>query len=261
MKRSLGIFLILGMVMMSCGETPNEDVGEAPQVPSASTLEVDYNGFQSAPKVTSVQTSDNFSTAALLATTMGGIVRASAAIPKTILAGAQNTTPEYIGDSTWKWTFTADGEEGSFTITLLAVTDRQNVNWEFYVTTSAGNLDWNLALLMSGTSTYDGSEGMWLIHNPENEEVVASTVWEFTDDSNTVDMSFYEDGNEDPFASILYTYADPEKTLVFDNLNEDTQTVIKWNTTTGEGSLTSDNYNDGEKACWDSSFQDVSCPV
>ncbi len=254
------LFLAIGLIFISCSDA-NDQEGEAPTIPSSESMSITFDGLSTQNKVNStVQQSDTtIGIAYLSALAAGAILEVNFAVPKVLLSAAEGQEAEYLGDGEWQWTYSASGNQGSFSVRLTAQTGREQVEWNFYVSTTSSQVNWDDILLFSGTSTYDGNDGTWNIYRPDTEQLISASSWSIDETTTMITLSVYEGTNETTISRIDYMYSGTVKEISFSNLVEDTQTVIHWDVNTGVGSITSTNYNNGQQACWDENYQDVAC--
>lgn len=153
-----GIICILFLVI-SCKDDPAWAGDEPPEVPSASTMQMDLSEFENHQKSNQIQTksNDHFSRAAGTAVIMKMVVDINLAIPRVLLAAASNADAELNEDEKWEWNFTKEAGDTTYAVRLVAEGGSEDsVNWNFYVTNSEQGL--NDQLFFSGTTNPDGSE-------------------------------------------------------------------------------------------------------
>ena len=258
-QNTVSILLIVALFMASCSDA-NDQPGDPPSIPSTESMTVSFEGLNSSNKMNTVQqTETNIAVAYLSAVAAGVILEANFAIPKVLLSAAENQDAEYLGDGEWQWTYSASGNQGSYSVRLTAQTKKEEVEWNFYVSTTSTQVNWDDVLLFSGTSTYDGNEGTWNIFNPVTETQATSSSWELNESLAQVTLSVYDATGSEVISRIVYTATESTKTVLIQDLTEDTETTIEWDINTGAGSITSTGYNNGERACWDENLQDVAC--
>ena len=256
-QRVTAILIVAGLLFISCSESSGNDEGDPPTVPPVESLEVSLDIFASQPKAVQ-QTDTTFFRAYISASIMGAFLSLNA-LPVEILSEVSGNTPQYNGEGEWEWTYSASGPNGAASVSLFATVDGNDVEWEFYISSSGGQVDINNILLLSGTSTLDGTEGTWNIYNWENGNVITSSDWAVSESNTRVTMNVYEGGLNIPVAVITYNYEGVTKWVSFDNNENRTNVYIEWNTETKAGFIIASDFNGGERACWDESFQDVEC--
>ena len=248
------MLMLFGILFVSCSDS-NDIAGDPPIIPESSTMDIDISDLQVQRKDVSAQTDSASFRALFTATILGGVLQVNH-IPAFILEAAKNAEPEYKGDGEWNWSFNPPTIGGS--ALLIANTGREEVTWSLYFT--LGQQRAQQFLYFSGTSTYDGKDGVWNIHNIDTENVVASSNWEITEDLTSLDINFYEDGSNNPSTTISYEFDGQIKTISLFQAEENTTVIVEWDVDTKVGFIIAPGFNEGEKACWDNQFQDKSCP-
>lgn len=248
------VLMLCGAFVVSCSDS-NDVAGDPPIIPESSTMDIDISDLQVQRKSAVSQTDSASFRARFTATLLGGVLQVNH-IPAGILGAAKNAEPEYMGDGEWNWSFTPQQVGGS--ALLVANTGREEVTWSLYFTFDQQGTQ--QFLFFSGTSTYDGKDGVWNIHNIQNGDVVASSNWEITEDLFSLDMNFYEDGNNNPTATISYEFDGEIKTISLFQAEENSTVIVEWDVDTKVGFIIAPGFNNGEIACWDEQFQDIECP-
>ncbi len=251
--RLTAMLMLMGILFVSCSDS-NDVAGDPPVIPTSSTMDIDISDLQVQRKDVSSQTDSASFRARFTATVLGGVLQVNR-IPAIILEAAKNAEPEYKGDGEWNWSFNLQQAGGA--ALLIANTGREEVTWSLYFT--FGQQTAQQFLYFSGTSTYNGKDGVWNIHNIETEDVVASSNWEITEDLTSLDMNFYENGSNTAHATISYEFDGTIKTITFFQAEENSTVIVEWNVETKVGFIIAPGFNNGEKACWDEQFQDIEC--
>jgi hypothetical protein len=245
------------LVGQACSDS--DDAGTPPEIPPTASMQMNYDELPSQSQQPKALTSNNVNVAYFSAVAASLILEANLAIPKALLVGAQNNSPTYMGDGEWEWEYSASGPEGSYSVRLTALVDNNNnVEWNFYVSADNGQVTWDDVRLFSGTSTLDGTEGSWSIYRPIQGGVATTTTWMVTDETTDIEMTVYNSSDEVE-ATVAYSLNGTTKVITFENLSDDTETTIQWDTETKVGFIISTDYNNGQQACWDENFEDVAC--
>lgn len=257
----LSILLVGLLVMSACSESVDTDQVQ-PKLPPVASLEVDYNDLPSQAKIKDQNSDSAIVVAYVSAVAIGAVLEANLALPKAILKSAENSRPTYKGDGLWEWEYGANGPNGSFGVRLTAqvnLGDTEDVDWNFYVSAQNSSVDWDNVLLFSGNSTLDGEDGRWDIYNPESGDLVTTTNWTVDDENTSVTLNIFDPESNEEQYRINYSFVAQTKTLSVENFKDDENTVIQWDVETKIGFIISSGFNNGNKACWDANFEDVSC--
>ena len=254
-----GLFFIV-----ACSDDPSSVQEDPPQVPPASSMQMDLSSFETPKTINGTQTQsvDNFARASLTAITLRTIVELNLAIPRALLTAANATDAELNEDENWEWSYTHTAGGSDYEVRLVASREGENtVNWEFYVTNSMLGLDDQL--FFTGTTNNDGAEGEWSyynLQNTESQEQVSQVDWTVNGEEDVeLRLEVTSDRNENQGDYIDYTRNDSLKTAVYFDNSDDQETELQINVNTKAGYIIAPNYNNGEKACWDENFQDLSC--
>ncbi len=249
------------VVFFSCSDTNNADV--TPVIPSTESMTIDLSEFNNQQKGKSkIQAGSNFNAAIFSAGIAKLIVDVNLIIPKILISAAQNQDVETIAEGEYQWRYTANSGEDSFSVLLTAVVgDDDDVEWKFFVTSSATDPALNNFLFFEGKAEFDGTEGEWKYYDVQENEAVSQITWDI-DNDGTVDLDFtvLSDRNGNKNSEIDYEFDGTVKTLVYLNGSSGETTTIEFNTETKAGFIISPNYNEGVKSCWDENLNDINCP-
>lgn len=253
----LGLIIIAG-VFISCSDSNNEVI--APQLPPSSSMNIDFSEIEQSGN-SKTAAGANFNAALFRVGIAKLILDANVAIPKFLITAAQNKSPEEVSSGEYQWRYSANNQETSFAILLTAKVDAtDNVDWKFYVTTDATNPPLNNSLLFSGEADYDGTDGTWTYFDGSDQNPLSVLKWD-VDSPNDVALNFTvlsnRNGNED--SEINYTYNGKIKTVMYIDGSNGNKTTIEYNVETKAGFIISPDYNEGEKACWDTNLNNVPC--
>lgn len=259
LKTFCALFLTIGL-FVSCSDTNSTNPDEiTPVIPSAQSMTIDLSEFDDSNA--KAKAASNFNAALFRAGVAKLIIDANLLIPKTLINAAQNAESETVAEGEYQWRYTAENQEDDFSVLLTAKVDSEGeVEWNFFVTTSATDPALNNFLFFTGKAEFDGTEGEWKYYDAQENEPVSEIEWDI-DNDGSIELNFLvlSDRNGNEGAEIDYEFNGTTKTLVYvDGSNGDT-TTIEFNSETNAGFIISPNYNEGVKACWDESFEDTPC--
>lgn len=258
-----GILCVL-LFFSSCDDDPSSVNDEPPQLPPVQSMEADFTSFESQQKQAQPQnkSADNFQRAITSAVILKAVVELHLAIPKALLTAAKNTDAEFNDNGQWEWNFSKTADGNTFGVRLLGIREGENtVNWQFFVTNSQLGLEDHL--FFSGTTNSNGTEGMWTyysLQDTENQEEVSGVEWTVNGEEDIqlrLEVTSDRNGNQGDY--IDYTFDAPLKTAIYYDSSKDQETTIQINVDTKAGYIIAPDYNNGNKACWDENFQDISC--
>ena len=258
-------FLLIGAFLITaCSDDPaslNSD--EPPQLPPVESMQMDFSTFDNnqQPKNSLGKASSNFGQAAVRAFVLKSVVDLNLAIPRALLEAASNSDAEFNEEGEWVWSYSHTAGEDSYEVRLVASRESDaETSWQFFVSNSTLNLEDKL--FFSGTTSGEGSQGTWTYYNlmSDTQEAVSNTEWTVSgEDEVSLRLEVVSGRFDNEGDYIEYTFDGIIKNAVYYNADEDATTELQWNIETNEGYIIAPNYNNGEQACWDENFEDVSC--
>ena len=262
--KALSVSLCLLLLITACSDNPSASNEEPPELPPAQSMQADFTMFEQQQKTAQLQTqaSDNFTRALGTAVVMKAVVDINLAIPRALLTAAANTEASLNEKEEWEWNYSKNADGQTYSVRLVASRDgSSDVNWNFYVTnTAAGISD---QLFFSGTTSADGRQGTWSYYDLQSldaEEQVSEITWSIKGDEEvSLRLDVTSDRNENNGDFLEYKAENNIKSAAYYNADEDETTQLEWNAETKAGFIISHDYNEGQKACWDTNFQDIAC--
>ena len=258
--KQFSTLLLAAIFLLAACNTDDDEInpGTAPELPPASSMEIDFSNFQDGGNTGGREmTTNNWDLAALTVGVWNTVLTVGLIVPVASFKAAVSQKPSYDADrEVWVWAFDHNviGRTFSFELTGEVVGD--NVEWNMYASEENG---FQNVLWYSGLTAIDGSSGYWKLNkdgdNPteflridweqENEEV-AYIKYENIEVGSDGFGAYIEYGKTDGTDFNRYYYV----------IGTDGSVNIDWNETTGVGRI---KVNDGAYACWDSNFEDVDC--
>lgn len=250
------IILCSTLFLFSCS---NKEKSEPPQIPSSSTMKVDVSEMESVSHKSAAKLAEsNFNTALIAAGVAKVILEANLAIPRALISVAQDQTAEAINDSEFEWSYSSAAGGQNYSVRLVAtVESSQEVNWNFFVSSSAAGIEDQL--FFSGTSNFDGTMGTWTYYDLQSGIETSHVSWEVGDNTTSVELEVRSDRNNNRGDTISYNYDGTLKTVVFYDASDDQTSTISYNTETLAGFIISANFNGGAKSCWDENLNNTTC--
>lgn len=264
LQTALITLLCATFVLLSCSDDPSSVQEQPPELPPASSMEMDFSTFndQSSKSQSEVQTIENFSRAVGTALVMKTVVDVNLLIPRVLLAAASEADPQFNEDGEWIWEYSKTVNGNDFGVRLVATeTAEDSLSWNTYVTNSQLGVD--NRLFFSGTTNGQGTSGEWTyysLRSPEAEQEVSRLDWTVNgEDDVELRLEVLTDRNGYAGDYIDYSFDGTTKTATYYDSSDDEITEIQINIQTNVGYFLSPDYNNGEKACWDENFQDIAC--
>jgi hypothetical protein len=267
--------MLMMVQFIGCGgdaEDDEDDVSEAPPLPPAESMMVDLSTFDEtvpgAPGALPFATYKNFGNAAIRVGTISSGLIASVSVPAAVFAAAILYEPEQQGADTWVWSYSVTVEYVTFTATLTGVKKGLSaIDWSMVISTDAPLHPVQDFLWYTGTSDIANLAGSWRfydVNTPTEQNPTVAIDWSAAEDGGTFGLtieSVDSRAENEYFGDVLSYSATLEDiaSLSYEDTSENELWEIIWDIDTGEGSIKVPEYNDGEKACWNSLKQDVEC--
>ena len=262
--RQFFFYILIGNLffLSSCEETTGGTKESVPPVvPSLSAIQVSFEGLSLNEK-TSNNTQIAYNAARQTASVVDFLQQFELSIVRGTLTLAGGQDPELIADSEWEWKVVIDDEnEQAVQTRVIAVVGENDVQWDVFTKSSVpGFPDIELEFkVLSGTSSFDGNNGVWRVVNDFRESTDATIEWEVTDSVSTIDAQFFPFAQTSPHTTISYTSRGSSKSMDYSNTTVG-DVFISWDDRQRSGFIIQSNLNNGEMFCWDSSYNDIACP-
>lgn len=263
---TLGVVLAMGP--MGCtDDTSSKPESAAPDLPPVESMKMDLSFFMdpggegfAQGEEKAAGTKLNFLNAAVRAAFINVTVITVLTPPSLAFAAAIHTFPSHQDDGSYLWIYTwVEGDE-EYQIRLYGKLDGDWVDWELFVSLPS---DTDPELWFSGRSHMDRDEGHWTFRDftIEGDPEVLRIDWRVVSDEDaTLDFTNIRDGHEEEGDELRYrTDGALHSIEYYDDSDTETWDII-WNENDGTGSLRFPDYNDSQRACWDSDQEDIDCP-
>ncbi len=252
---------------------------EAMELPPYESMAIDLSGFLEDSSGTdksiasTAKLGDNWTYPRVVVGFWNTVLFTNLAIPVASFQSAFNHEAEFLGESTWQWSYTVDGFASEYTARLTGELTDDGVIWEMYVT-KVGTDPFDEFLWFSGVSDLDGNAGEWVLYqSPENPVSMINITWSRENDEiGNIRYTWIreldaEEGEDLYYGSYLeYGLQEGDYNVfynihVYDSENEDFVDVnIEWSQTEYYGRVMAYTYfGDEDWHCWDSTGADVSC--
>ncbi len=260
-------------VLPACNKDSNPSTaGEtAPELPSIETMQLDQqllNFFTTSVtqtvlgKTNQTLPRQNWLTAVFVVSVFNVLVLAGLAIPVAATSAALSVEPTFESDGKWHWNYTYQGPLQTHDLELTGQVLPGKTVWEMYVTRQLPT-ELNHFLWYSGEAEISGENGFWVFYDDtkpnENAEVIGI---DWTVNSETDREITFTDRNVDSPGlgnTLNYDLLTPNVTMTIVNATAGDSTEVSWNMDSGEGHIIAPDYNDGNKACWNSTQENIDC--
>ncbi|MCB0750279.1 MAG: hypothetical protein KDC52_02265, partial [Ignavibacteriae bacterium] len=232
------------LILISCkDDSTTNPIGEAPQLPPASTFKMDFDSFPASaimPKTSTDSTNkSNWYWASFNGVVWQTLVTAGMAIPVAAFVESFNHDPQQIEEGKWLWTYEFTPLGGiKHTASLYGILSSEGVNWEMYITKENVYSDF---LWYTGESDLLATHGTWtLFFEPFNPTPWIEIEWERNIQESTANIKYTNiiPNAADNGGYIYYGITDDlDYDAFYEILNKAKENTIsiKWNRTSHEG--------------------------
>ncbi len=257
------ITAISGVLLIFAACSNSTSVNETPPtIPSQQSMSIDMSEMNNAQKVAAKsKAGSNFNAAIYRAGVAKLILDANLLVPKVLVGAAQERDPEEVADGEYQWSYSTSNQQNDYSVLLTANVDSNDeVNWNFFVTTSSTDPVLNNFLFFSGEAEYNGTEGVWYYYDPNEEGPVSTVNWDIDEDGSVVvGLEVLSDRNGNLGNTIDYNFDGDTKVLEYYEASSEARTTISYDINTMTGFIISPSYNNGAKSCWDANLEDIAC--
>lgn len=257
--------LTLGVLLAACDAAdpnPPPPPPAAPSLPSAAAFDFD----RSFPSSTGsqVQSGPNHGNAAFRVGVVTLAVGIHLIVPS-VATGAAGQVSPVIQNGTWVWENTVAVEQSSVTFRLEGTPDGNEVDWRMLISSPdlKGEVYDNFPLYTAATS-FDGKTGTWSLNYRIDGATTNVLNADYEEASGAVHELTFSIPESNPNenargSSVLYQAAGDARLFDWHEPTPGQTHLIEWDAVTRAGSIEAWNYNNGERACWDSGLNDVPC--
>jgi hypothetical protein len=281
MKKLASISLIVVLAVglfWGCEKKENE---LAPALPPVASMSIDFSNFAAKKsaiaevdvKGITVADKSNFIVAATTAGIWNAILAVNLAVPVESFKLAVNTTPIYLDNKKWEWSYDFNVIGATYKARLTGQIRTGDVKWEMYISKEGAGAFPEL-LWFEGTSNPDGKSGQWILnHSQPFPEPVLQIDWENAGSVNSKIKYTYirdkkDDRSTDFFKTSFIEYGLTSNTLnAFYTIHQNSgvQSVfndvfIEWSTTNHNGHIKANyHFKDDLWHCWNETGDNVIC--
>ena len=244
--------LLLVAALAGCDASGPDD--GPPDVIAPAAFSVDLDAFPdeaSADAAGASAVGANYATSAARVGIVSAILGANLALPERATRAATRVEPT-VTDGAYLWDTNVDVFGRDVEVRLAGDPDGDRVAWRL---TTALEGDDRFTYYTAET-TASGQAGSWRLFNPDADGPVLAASF---DVDETPEITFtVPPGNDQAGARVRYEADGDALTFDFTDAAGDRALVV-WDRATGAGSITADDYNGGERACWDADRDDTDC--
>lgn len=278
MKKVLATFALLVSfvpLLTGCGKEPTAPTSavNAPPVPPASSMNFDFGFFDAHGAAQTYaaypngaeQTLDrsHWINAVVRVVYLNLTVADLFETPVLALQAALSTEPKLGEDGWYVWNYTFTDSGHTVSLKLRGRVDGAIVSWRMEVSDPQAVPAMQDFLWFTGETRLQNDRGTWTFNDRRNGSPVpvAQIQW-YNGAERDRSLTFRNvDAVSPDFEDALeYRVADALVSVTFTDASGPGTFDITWNETTGAGSLRVPDYNNGERACWDTAQQNTVCP-
>jgi hypothetical protein len=252
-----------------CSEdTDGDGNGEAPLLPPDESMTLDLSLFGGdkleAPVIPSIPGARlNFTAAATTALVINTLVVAHLSVPVAVFTAAKRTIPVKQDDDSWLWSYSRTIGLETFTANLTGKRENDTIFWSMKISNTSSfrpldNFEW-----YTGVSSRENGFGSWQFFNrdtPDQANPTYAIEWNVERGVKRERTFTNQEAGSSYFGNVVRYAVEGDMTSIsFTEAAKDSTTIIEWSRSTGAGSITSPEYKQGEKACWDTDKQDAAC--
>ncbi len=285
-----GVLLVLLVALLGIQACSDDDptappADRPPSLPDVATMTIDLSYFNSAqvdrmsiekggpPVAQVVIGKENFINAAVRLYFVELLFWAAIEPPVAAFALAIHSIPQLQSDGSWLWTYIYVKDEIEYRIFLYGTDRGDHTEWRMEVSTNNSQMPLDHFVWFAGEAMKNQSSGYWQFYEPilGGAEPAASELsttpgvqsiridWtNGTGDSHELTVLNNMPGGENEGDRLVFSTSLAMSYVEFVDVSEPVVYNVTWYLD-GSGSIEVPDYNNGEKACWDTHQNDVAC--
>lgn len=271
------------------GDDPAGPQRQAPALPDASTMTMDLSFFDQASEnlpalgkgthdpmtFSVVPEKTNFINAALRVQLLHLVFCGALMPPVSAFSLAIHSVPQLQPDGSWLWTYIFVKDQVEYSIFLYGRDAGDRTQWKMEVSTANPEMPLDHFVWFEGEALKYESSGYWQFYEPIlSPALVAAAAAAQTPGKQSIridwlnltgnvhQLSLLNNNPDSPDeGDLIVFYASPAVSRV--DFTDSAAPEVVYNITwyaDGSGSIQVPDYNNGERACWDTNQFDVVCP-
>ncbi len=274
LNRVLVAALILAHVLLiSCDKNPATPEQKAPELPPASSMNLDLSAFKTAAHLGKASGGEsaiglNFVTAFGVVTLINASVTLILSVPAYVFAAAMQQQPVLdASDGKFHWIYSVTDSSGNtLTADLAGWVDQAGLEsrWEMRITATGNNPPLNNFLWFEGRAKLDNSSGYWDFYDGEQPATPTKALhleWQIPSATKaTLQFTVVDPDSPDNGDQLTYRADGDLRWVTHYDQSEIKIVEISWNEVSHTGYIIAPGYNNGQKSCWDALLNDVVCP-
>lgn len=257
-SKLLLLILVFSFYAISCGDDPVSIDEDPPIFPTLESTQPDLSYFDNNPQKTDANiNTENYSSAKTYAITLSSFVLLGQVYSE-LFTEADHTEAEFKNGS-WVWDYGYSFQGQTRELTIVATEKSNSVLWNLYWTYDDGEGNsFEDHRIMEGEIATDGNSGTWTFNamdDADEETSALITTYNRSGDNEVeIDTEIFDEG----VLSNTFAYQQDGNEHTLSLTGEDTnnnEIIIFWDTDLNTGFY----EIEGDRACWDSEFQNIEC--
>ena len=255
--------LLTVLVLMTSNSCKKDEEDDLPELPPMEALLMDFSDFDDVPgDKKAVESYENFGYAVLNVAFWNLFAQVVVAVPCVAYAEAFHHEAVYLGDNSWKWSYSVTANQVTYSAELISKRiSNEEFNLKMLVSQSGGFQDFKW---FEGTVRYDHTAANWtLFQVPQNPVPVINITWvmDYETDLYTIKYTDVLADSEDYGSYIEHGVTNDTPFNAYYVISTTAGTIhIEWNKTTKAGHVKSLSYfADASWHCWDENLADAVC--
>ncbi len=263
--RNLAFIILTIFAFTGCDTVdPASETTEAPAVIPEDAFSLDLNVFADGPVAGKSEAYTNWINAAVRAGIATEVTHVILDVPHKLTRAIQQVPPVFAdGAFVWAVDSLVNGQLNSIHLQARAVDNY--VDWEMRLTgvVEETGVEMNDFVLYNARTYTDAMEGTFQIYFPleSGSQMVMDGRYEKENTTGkTLEFTIPAEVEDIGGAAAHFNQNQDQITLDLTAPNGTTH-LMEWNRRTHAGSITATDYNNGDRACWDETLQNVACEV
>ena len=264
----IGTLLFICMIAWTgCDATSTEpELEQAPAVLPEEAFSMDLGMFDQGEDISSKtdQHSSHY-IASVWRVSVATLITTSILYYPAVLTAAVQEVEPVVSDGAYIWSIETLVKGERHGVELHARLAGSDIEWRMFVSgvdEESGYYfeDFLLYSVRTGVTSEAGDFQVYYPIEGSSVQVMDGSYAMTTEGGHTLSFSIPEGVEDLGGSSAIYEHVDPLLSLDLTG-PEGNNHFIEWNTQTGAGSIQADDYNNGEKGCWDETRANVECEV
>lgn len=249
----LAVGLVLALVGCDASDTGDQDDDTA-RAPAPIALAAFDAGTDAFPNAAAKNAGPTFTNAAVRVGVVSTIVGLNLVLPTVATEAAVRRDPVLEGGA-FVWANTVEVLGTTYDVRLTGDPSGSRVDW----TMETARRGEDLFTFYTARTTLDGRDGTWDLFNPDRTGSILAADFDADSETDREITFSVPAGNDGAGSEVLYRVDGNTQIFDFTKEPEGLRALIEWDLRTSAGSITADDFNGGERACWNAALEDTDC--